>query len=75
MILQVKEVASLDYKKDNMSVSNIMIKKELENLQGKIKSQDENKIKIDKIVSVLSNKVTIINYSDKIKLIRDILSE
>lgn len=56
-----------------MNVSDIMIKKELEVLQGKIKSQDDNLIKIDSINEILKDKVTILNYSDKIKEIRTIL--
>ena len=56
-----------------MKVSDIMIKKEIETLQGKIKSQDENNDKIESINEVLKDKVTIINYSDKIKKIRSIL--
>ena len=53
--------------------TDIMIKKELETLQGKIKSQDENKYKIESINEVLKDKVTLLNYSEKIKQIRTIL--
>jgi len=56
-----------------MKASDIMIKKELETLQGKIKSQDENNDKIESINEVLKDKVTILNYSEKIKQIRTIL--
>lgn len=64
----------LEYKKDNiMMPTDIMIKKELETLQGKIKSQDENKYKIESINEVLKDKVTLLNYSEKIKQIRTIL--
>ena len=56
-----------------MSVSDIMIKKELEILQGKINNQDNNLKKIESINEILKDKVTLLNYSDKIKGIRDVL--
>jgi hypothetical protein len=56
-----------------MKASDIMIKKELERLNSKIKSQDENKDKIESINKVLKDKVTLLNYSEKIKQIRTIL--
>ena len=56
-----------------MKVSDIMIKKEIEVLQGKIKNQDDNLKKINSINEILNSKVTLLNYSDKIKEIRAIL--
>ena len=56
-----------------MKVSDIMIKKEIEVLQGKIQDQDKNLDRINSIKEVLKDKVTLLNYSDKIKLIRSIL--
>jgi len=50
-----------------------MIKKEIEVLQGKIKNQDDNLKKINSINEILNSKVTLLNYSDKIKEIRAIL--
>ena len=50
-----------------------MIKKEIEVLQGKIQDQDKNLDRINSIKEVLKDKVTLLNYSDKIKLIRSIL--
>jgi len=57
-----------------MKVSNIMMKKEIENLQAKLKDQDNNLDKINSINEVLKDKVTLLNYSDKITLIRSILT-
>jgi hypothetical protein len=56
-----------------MKVSDIMIKKEIEVLQGKIKNQDDNLKKINSINELLKDKVTLLNYSEKIKEIRTIL--
>jgi hypothetical protein len=64
-----------EYKRDNnMKVSNIMMKKEIEVLQGKIDNQNKNLEKINSINEVLKDKVTLLNYSDKITLIRSILA-
>ena len=51
-----------------------MMKKEIENLQAKLKDQDNNLDKINSINEVLKDKVTLLNYSDKITLIRSILT-
>ena len=56
-----------------MKVSDIMIKKEIETLQSKIKNQDDNLKKINSINELLKDKVTLLNYSEKIKEIRTIL--
>lgn len=56
-----------------MKPTDIMIKKELEVLQGKIKTQDDNKDKIESINEILKDKVNLLNYSEKIKQIRTIL--
>jgi len=57
-----------------MKVSNIIMKKEIEVLQGKIDNQNKNLEKINSINEVLKDKVTLLNYSDKITLIRSILA-
>jgi len=57
-----------------MKVSDIMMKKEIEVLQGKIDKQNKNLEKINSINEVLKDKVTLLNYSDKITLIRSILA-
>ena len=51
-----------------------MMKKEIEVLQGKIDNQNKNLEKINSINEVLKDKVTLLNYSDKITLIRSILA-
>jgi len=56
-----------------MRVSDIMIKKEIELLDAKIKLHDDSIERINKINTILKDKVTLLNYSDKIKSIRDIL--
>ncbi len=56
-----------------MKASDIMIKKEFQVLRGKIKTQDDNKDKIESINEILKDKVTLLNYSEKIKQIRTIL--
>ena len=58
-----------------MKVSDIIMKKEINVLQGKIQSQDKNLDSINSIKEVLKDKVTLLNYSDKIKLIRSILTD
>ena len=67
-----------------MNVSNILMKKEIEYLQRKIKDQEKEidninsikdsfKNKVFSIKEALNDKVTLLNYSDKVKIIRAIL--